>query len=81
MGLAGDDRLGAIVHELGNVIGAVLNWGALASRRDLPDDAAADLDQLRSAAERAAGLVRELAQCAPLNAATRTHPVDGAADG
>jgi hypothetical protein len=81
MGLADDDRLGEIVHELGNVIGAVLNWGALASRRDLPDGVAADLDQLRSAAERAAALVRELAQAVPPQGAARTHPVDGAGDG
>ena len=62
MGLAEDDRLKVLVHDLGNLLGVVLNYGTLASRCPVEQAVADDIEMMRSAAARAAELVRCLSQ-------------------
>ena len=62
MGLAEDDRLKLLVHDLGNLLGAVLNYGTLASRHPVEQAVAEDIEMIRTAAARAAELVRCLSR-------------------
>lgn len=60
-GGSGGDRAREIIHELNNALGLVINYATLAAE-DLKDQAgpADDLNEIRTAGQRAADLVREL---------------------
>jgi hypothetical protein len=60
-GGSGGARAREIIHELNNALGLVINYATLAAE-DLKDQPgpADDLNEIRSAGQRAADLVREL---------------------
>jgi signal transduction histidine kinase len=51
---------GGVAHDFNNLLGVILNYTALLSRRLSDPTATADLGEIRAAAERAAGLTRQL---------------------
>lgn len=60
---AGDEagqRLARASHDLGNLLGVILNYSTLLTRQLRDPVALADVEQVRLAAERAAGIVRDL---------------------
>jgi light-regulated signal transduction histidine kinase (bacteriophytochrome) len=53
-------RVSQASHDLGNLLGVVLNYSTLLTRRLSDPVALSDIDQIRIAAERAADIVRTL---------------------
>lgn len=53
-------RVAQASHDLGNLLGVVLNYSTLLTRRLTDPVALADIDQIRIAAERAAEIGRNL---------------------
>ena len=51
---------GGVAHDFNNLLGVILNYTALLSRRITDAGAAADLGEVRAAAERGAALTRQL---------------------
>ncbi|HVU72842.1 MAG TPA: ATP-binding protein [Mycobacteriales bacterium] len=51
---------GGIAHDFNNLLGVILNYATLLSRSVIDETAQADVGEIRSAAERGAGLVRQL---------------------
>jgi two-component system cell cycle sensor histidine kinase/response regulator CckA len=49
-----------VAHDFNNLLGVILNYTALVAKRVTDTTAAADLGEIRAAAERAAGLTRQL---------------------
>lgn len=54
-------QVGATAHELGNLIGVILNYATLLARALSAPEALADVGQIQAAAQRGGELVRELA--------------------
>lgn len=51
---------GGVAHDFNNLLGVILNYVTLVTRRVDDPSALADLEEIRGAAERAAGLTRQL---------------------
>jgi PAS domain S-box-containing protein len=51
---------GGVAHDFNNLLGVILNYTTLLSRRISDPERSADLGEIRAAAERAAGLTRQL---------------------
>ncbi len=51
---------GGVAHDFNNLLGVILNYTTLLARQLTDPEAAADLGEIRGAAERAAGLTRQL---------------------
>jgi len=57
-------QVGATAHELGNLIGVILNYATLLARALSAPEALADVSQIQAAAQRGSELVRGLADAA-----------------
>jgi signal transduction histidine kinase len=68
---------GGVAHELNNLLGVILNYTTLLAESQTEPTAAADLAQIRAAAERGAALIRQLEDFARRDA-TRLDPRRGA---
>jgi len=51
---------GGVAHDFNNLLGVILNYSALMSKHLTDPEAVSDLEEIRSAADRAAGLTRQL---------------------
>lgn len=61
------DRVAHATHDLGNLLGVVLNYSTLLTRQLKDPLMLADMGHVRDAAERAADIVRSLARAEPGN--------------
>jgi hypothetical protein len=66
---------GGIAHDFNNLLGVILNYTALLSRRATDPTTSGDLEEIRAAAERGAGLTRQLLTFARRDVAN-PEPVD-----
>lgn len=58
-------RVAQAAHDLGNLLGVVLNYGTLLARQLTDPTMLADVGHIRVAAERAAGIVLSLVDAEP----------------